>query len=155
MAWLAWVQLNSVFLFSPSQAMSESRVIERIPHFLRYLFEKDYIKAYHPTCSLTATSDLLVQGLGWALLALLKEARKLSLCLAHIANVEWMIWADARKFSMNSRCRALSCSSSLKSPFGSMGLKWKYQFDCQISPKNSYQLLLNVICKTFRTTANY
>ena len=35
MAWLAWVQLNSVFLFSPSQAMSESRVFERIQHFLR------------------------------------------------------------------------------------------------------------------------
>ena len=36
MAWLAWVQLNSVFLFSPSQAMSESGVFERIQHFLRY-----------------------------------------------------------------------------------------------------------------------
>ena len=37
MAWLAWVQLNSVFLFSPSQAMSESRIFERIQHFSRYL----------------------------------------------------------------------------------------------------------------------
>ena len=36
MAWLAGVQLNSVFLFSPSQAMSESRIFEQEYHFLRY-----------------------------------------------------------------------------------------------------------------------
>ena len=32
MAWLARVQLNSVFLFSPSQAMSESRIFEQEYH---------------------------------------------------------------------------------------------------------------------------
>ena len=54
MAWLAGVQLNSVFLFSPSQAMSESRVFERIqtvhgtmgtfsvfwPSIVRFVWEK-------------------------------------------------------------------------------------------------------------------
>ena len=45
MAWLAWVQLNSVFLFSPSQAMSECRVFERIQHFLRYWWAAT--KKYH------------------------------------------------------------------------------------------------------------
>ena len=34
-AWMAGVQLNSVFLFSPSQAVSESRIVEQEFHFLR------------------------------------------------------------------------------------------------------------------------
>ena len=33
---MAGVQLNSVFLFSPSQAMSESRIFEQNKHFLLY-----------------------------------------------------------------------------------------------------------------------
>ena len=37
---MAGVQLNSVFLFSPSQAVSESRIFEQEYHFLQYLFYK-------------------------------------------------------------------------------------------------------------------
>ena len=40
-AWLAGVQLNPVFLFPPSQAVSESRIFEQEYHFLRYLFYKN------------------------------------------------------------------------------------------------------------------
>ena len=35
-AWSAWFQLNSVYLFSPSQAMSESRIFEQEYHLSRY-----------------------------------------------------------------------------------------------------------------------
>ena len=38
---MAGVQLNSVFLFSPSQAVSESRIFEQEYHFLQYLFYKN------------------------------------------------------------------------------------------------------------------
>ena len=38
---MAEVKLNSVFLFSPSQAVSESRIFEQEYHFLRYLFYKN------------------------------------------------------------------------------------------------------------------
>ena len=38
MAWLAWIQLNSVFLFSPSQAMSDSRIFYQEYHLSRYVF---------------------------------------------------------------------------------------------------------------------
>ena len=33
---MAGVQLNFVFLYSPSEAMSESRIFEQNKHFLRY-----------------------------------------------------------------------------------------------------------------------
>ena len=35
---MAGAQLNSVFPFSPSQAVSESRIFEQEYHFLQYLF---------------------------------------------------------------------------------------------------------------------
>ena len=49
MGWLAGVQLNSIFLFSPRQAMSESKVFERIQHYLRYMFQISELKATHRT----------------------------------------------------------------------------------------------------------
>ena len=42
MTWLAGVELNSIFLFSPSQAMSESRIFEQEYHILRYHFSTTY-----------------------------------------------------------------------------------------------------------------
>ena len=44
MAWLAWVQLNSVSPFSPSLAMSESRIFEQEYHLSRYMFKLFILK---------------------------------------------------------------------------------------------------------------
>ena len=42
MAWLAGGELNSIFLFSPSWAMSESRIFEQEYRILRYHFSTTY-----------------------------------------------------------------------------------------------------------------